>query len=88
MIELYLKIALNEQGYNAVLTWQTCFSQTLQAHDLERLIEPLLRQSSRQEGVLDNFFYFSSKPYVVTPHLNRLEKTVQMRGTKYVFVQN
>ena len=28
----------------------------------------------------DNFSYFSSKPYVVTPYLNRLNETVQMRG--------
>ena len=26
------------------------------------------------------FLFYSSKPYVVTPHLNRLVKTVQMRG--------
>ena len=26
------------------------------------------------------FSYFASKPYVVTPHRNRLVKTVQMRG--------
>ena len=26
----------------------------------------------------DNFSYFSSKPYVVTPHLNRLLEMVQM----------
>ena len=26
------------------------------------------------------FSYFSLKPYVVTPHLNSLLKTVQMRG--------
>ena len=26
------------------------------------------------------FFYFSSKPYVVTPHLNCLAKVVQIRG--------
>ena len=25
-------------------------------------------------------FFFSSKPYVVNPHLNRLVKTFQMRG--------
>ena len=25
-------------------------------------------------------FYFSSKPYVVSPHLTRLIKTVQMSG--------
>ena len=30
--------------------------------------------------ITDNFCYFSLKPYVVTPHLNRLNKTVQMRG--------
>ena len=28
----------------------------------------------------DNFSYFSLKPYVVTPHLNCLDETVQMRG--------
>ena len=28
----------------------------------------------------DNFPYFLSKPFVVTPHLNRLNETVQMRG--------
>ena len=28
----------------------------------------------------DNFSFFLSKPYVVTPHLNRLDETVQMRG--------
>ena len=33
----------------------------------------LVNQSSRYEEVFDdNLFYFSSKPYVVTPHLNRL----------------
>ena len=28
----------------------------------------------------DNFSYFSLKSYVVTPHLNCLDETVQMRG--------
>ena len=28
----------------------------------------------------DNFSYFKLKPYVVTPHLNCLIETVQMRG--------
>ena len=28
----------------------------------------------------DNLSYFSSKPYAVTPHLNRLVEAVQMRG--------
>ena len=27
-----------------------------------------------------NFSYFSMKPYVVTPHLNHLVETVQIRG--------
>ena len=35
--------------------------------------------------IKDNFFYFSSKPYVVTPHLNRLIETVQMRGHNVCF---
>ena len=38
-------------------------------------------QSSRDKGVFDDIFsYFSFKPYVVTPHLNCLVETVQMRG--------
>ena len=31
------------------------------------------------------FLYFSSKPYVVTPHLNRLIEMVQMRGKNISF---
>ena len=31
------------------------------------------------------FLYFSSKPYVVTPHLNCLEK-IQLRGHKICFL--
>ena len=43
-------------------------------------------QSSRSDGVFDDkFFYFSSKPYVVTPHLNRLVKLVPMRGHNICF---
>ena len=30
--------------------------------------------------------YFSSKPYVVTTHLNRLTETVQIRGSHYMFL--
>ena len=30
--------------------------------------------------IRDNFCIFCKKPYVVTPHLNRLEETVQIRG--------
>ena len=35
--------------------------------------------------IRDNFSYFSFKPYVVTPHLNRLVETVQMRGLNICF---
>ena len=38
--------------------------------------------------IRDNFSYISLKPYVVTPHLNRLDETVQMRGHNCVFMQN
>ena len=39
-----------------------------------------------QERVFDdNFSYFSWKPYILTPHLNRLDKTVQMRGQNICF---
>ena len=31
------------------------------------------------------FSYFSLKPYVMTPHLNRLNETVQMRGYNICF---
>ena len=33
------------------------------------------------------YSYFSSKPYVVTPHLNRLIETVQMRDHKICFYE-
>ena len=32
------------------------------------------------------FSFFSLKPYVVTPHLNRLIETVQMRGSQHMFL--
>ena len=32
-----------------------------------------------------NFLYFCIKTYVVTPHLNRLDETVQMRGHNITF---
>ena len=35
----------------------------------------------------DNFSYFSSEPYVVTPHLNGLDETVQMRGHNIYFYE-
>ena len=35
--------------------------------------------------IQDNFFYFSMKPYVVTPHLNRLGETVHMMGRNIRF---
>ena len=34
---------------------------------------------------MDNFSYFSLKHYVVTPYLNRLVETVQMRGHNIMF---
>ena len=35
--------------------------------------------------IRDNFSYFSLKPYVVTPHLNCLVKTIQMRDHSICF---
>ena len=35
--------------------------------------------------IKDNFSSFSLKPYDVTPHLNRLNETVQMRGHDICF---
>ena len=61
-----------EKGLNRVTA--ACSSQML-------YLEESYRQSTILEGELDdNFSYFSSKPYVGTPHLNRLVGTVQMRG--------
>ena len=37
--------------------------------------------------VFEGQFYFSFKPYVVTPHLNRLVKTVQMRVTTCFYAE-
>ena len=49
----------------------------------------LTLQSEFSEGVFnDNFSYFSSKSYVVTPYLNGLVETVQMRGYNICFRQN
>ena len=35
--------------------------------------------------IRDNFYQFYLKTYVVTPHLNRLNETVQKRVTTYGF---
>ena len=35
--------------------------------------------------IKDNFSYLSLKSYVVTPHLNHLDKMVQMRGHNICF---
>ena len=42
-------------------------------------------------GVFDDkqkFSYFSLKPYVVSPHLNRLVETVQIRGNNICFMES
>ena len=50
------------------------------------LLSATVGQSSRSEGVFDDkFSYFSSKPYVVNPHLNSLVEMVQMRGHNILF---
>ena len=49
------------------------------------MVQPLAELQIR-EGIEDNFrdhfSYFSTKTYVVTPHKNRLDKTVLMMGHK------
>ena len=53
------------------------------AHDLWQVfLIMLIRALDRGEYLViirDNFSYFSSKSCDVTPHLNRLDETVQMR---------
>ena len=38
--------------------------------------------------IRDKFCLFCFEPYVVTPHLNRLNETVQMRGHNMVLMRN
>ena len=45
--------------------------------------EVIYRALDKRENlgiIQDNFCYFRIKTYVVTPHLNHLNKMVQMRG--------
>ena len=44
------------------------------------VIYTLCRALGKGEYKMIIFSHFSLKPYVVTPHLNRLIETVQMRG--------
>ena len=47
------------------------------------------RALEKRENLMDDdFSYFSSKPYVLTPHLNRLTETVQMRGHNICFYEH
>ena len=48
----------------------------------------LVRGLDKREYFDDTVSYFSSKPYVVTSHLNSLDETVQMRGHNMFFMQN
>ena len=43
------------------------------------------RALNKREYLMIIFFYLSSKQYVVSPHLNRLVKTVQMGGHNIFF---
>ena len=47
-----------------------------------------IRALGKREYLTFFFFYFSSKPYDVAPHLNRLVKMIQMRGHNKIFMQN
>ena len=44
-----------------------------------------IRALDKREYFDDNFSHFSSKPYVVTSHLNCLVEMVQMRGHNMCF---
>ena len=37
--------------------------------------------------IRDTFCYFCIKPYVVTPHLNHLDGTIQIRGRNIWFLR-
>ena len=52
-----------------------------------QVLNYLGRALNKRENLViirDNFCYFNTKTYVVTPHLNRLVKMVQMRGHNMV----
>ena len=74
-IELFVKNHLNPVGDIAGLEQVTIIYRALDKREFLVIIR-------------DNFSYFSLKPYLVTPHLNRLIETVQMEVTTYVFMQN
>ena len=44
-----------------------------------------LRALDKMEYLMISFLILSSKPYVVTPHLNRLVETVQLSGYNVCF---
>ena len=70
-----MKLTLKHQG---IYIWQLSFSDFYYS----------VNKSSRYKGVFDdNFSYFSSKPYVVTPHLNHLAETVQTTGHAICFYE-
>ena len=46
------------------------------------------RALDKREYLMIIFSYFSLKPYFVTPNLNRLVETVQVRGQNICFLQN
>ena len=78
-----------QKGFSGFCKHQD-LDQTL--HPRRLAVEPSFLSSTRaldkREYMMkfrDIFSYFSMKPYVVTPHLNCLVKTVQMRGHNICF---
>ena len=64
-----------------LLIWSTVSVVSSRRHSSSEML------SSEKEVVFDdNFSYFSLKPYVVTPHLNRLTEPVWMRGHNIRYV--
>ena len=62
------------------------YSESLMTGTLDLIVQS--RALDKREYLMIVFSYCSSKPYVVTPHLNRLNETVQVRGHNICFMQN
>ena len=74
--------------YISMLKYEKLSSPLIWSTDYVCFHEELTKALYKREYLViirDNFCYFCVKPYVVTPHLNRLDETVQMRGHNIPF---
>ena len=84
-----VSLRMSDTGYGAVkaITMMTMMSETVQRSPNHIAMGKYRALDKREYLVIirDNFCLFCIKAYVVTPHLNRLDETVQMRGHNICF---